>query len=68
MHGHKFNGDHPRGGEGVPVLESTSLQCKWPLGAYQDKPTHYCGEVTENLMKSFCTHHQRMAYTRSMCR
>jgi GcrA cell cycle regulator len=48
-------------GEGVPVLKIKAGQCRWPLSAFAEATTHFCGEPSVEG-HSWCAGHKALAY------
>lgn len=59
-----WDGNHPTGGKGVPVLDAKAGQCKWPLGKWAQKTTRYCGEPVKKEGAVYCAHHHAISYAR----
>lgn len=52
---------------GISFWELRNGLCKYPLGAFDEPPTHFCG-ADAPLGEVYCIAHQRIAYNRSIDR
>jgi hypothetical protein len=52
----------PLPGEGVPLVELKARSCKWPLAAFAEVATRFCGAQVEAAGGPYCALHARYAF------
>jgi hypothetical protein len=52
----------PKSGDGTPLLDLKSRQCRWPVAEDATGLTLFCGEQTSEISAPWCPHHHALAY------